>query len=340
MASITQLTSEAANDVVGVSLSQLFNTAQAGKFDEAANDLCKFMKYDKKTITNWLKEPDDFFTAGDKVTILMDIFIHYQRQGDTTPAKELAYAKLFISIRNSGEIPDHVEGWDDEVMSIQKIFYKALKLQGRKKVCEQNVIKSMQRLIDYEIKESIERRERMRQNCISDIIENVDIEKTDSARLYAVPANEFEDYFGRESILTYKRRMFECAERIANEGLCGEMTPNILDCFNELMQNYMDAMLQKKEGDVQKLSENLTKFYDMIKVVCELTPARKKTTRKRKPKKKKVVQEASCSSEDEEEIVIQKKECQFCGKAISPLANYAECVECAQEGEQIQSKFQ
>lgn len=338
MASITQLTTEAANDVVGVSLRKLFNTAEAGKFDEAASDLCKFMKYDKKTITAWLKEQDDFFSAGDKVNILMDIFIHFQRQGDTTPAKELIYAKMFINIRKSGEIPDHVEGWDDDCMSIQAIFYKALKLQGRKKVCQQNVIKSMQRIIDYEIKESIERREQMRQNCISDIIENVDIEKKDSARLYAV--DDFEDFFGRESILTYKRRMFECAERIAQEGLCGEMTPNILDCFNELMQNYMDAMLQKKEGNVENLSKQLTRFYDMIKVVCEMTPTRKKTTRKRKPKKKKVVQEASCSSDDEEEIIIQRKECQFCGKAISPLANYAECVECAQEGNEIQSKFQ
>lgn len=336
MASITQLTSEAANDIAGVSLRRLFNTAEAGKFDEAANDLCKFMKYDKKAITFWLKEDDEFFTPGDKVNLLMDIFIHYQRKGDTNPAKELFLAKLFINIRKSGEIPEHVEGWDDDSMQIQEIFYKALKLQGRKKICMLNVIKSMQRIIDCEIKESIERREQKRQDCISDIIENVDIEKQDSARLYAIPANEFEDYFGRESILTYKRRMFECAERIAQEALCGEMTPNILDCFNELMQNYMNAMFEKKEGDVKKLSENLTRFYDMVKVVCELTPTRKKTTRKRKPKKK-VVQE---TSSDDEEIVLEKKECQFCGKAISPLANYAECVECAQEGDEIKSKFQ
>lgn len=335
MASLTQLSSEV-NDLIGSSLEEIFNKAEGSRLEEATEQICTAMKYDKKMVLAWFREPEDFFTNGDKVTILADIFIHFNKCDFTTPARRFAYAKMFVSIRNSGQIPSFIEGFT-ESMSIQDIYYKSLRIHGRKRLCQQSVIKTMKRLIDYEIEENKARNEQIRQEQIEDILLNVANEKQDSPRLYQV--DNFEEYYGRDSIFTYKRRMFECAERIANEALCSELTPNILDCFNEQMQNYMGAMMKRQEGDVKHLSEQLVKFYDMVKVVCDLTPVRKKQTRKRKQKKKNQASSSDDEESDDEEILLTKKECQFCGKLISSVSTIDQCVECDKAGELIKSKF-
>jgi hypothetical protein len=330
--SLQQLITETARRFATERLPGLFN--ELG-IDETIDELCAGLKFNKQLLAPWIKEVNEFFPASDKITILTDIFVHYHKDPNVGQVKQIFLAKMFVHIRTSGKIPDQIDGWDEESMAIEDIFYKAVKLQGRKKLCEQNVAKAMLRLIDYEIKECRSRKEVIRQGYLEDIIMNVENEKRDSFSLYL--RDNFEDHYGRDSILTHKRRMFDTAERISIEATNNEMTPNILDCFNEQMQNYMDAMMRYKEGDVEDLSKQLVKFYDMIKHVVEMTPTRKRTSRKRKQKKKQTSaaeesdEQSIESDSDDEEILLTKKECLFCGKPISSVSIIEQCRECLQK---------
>jgi hypothetical protein len=312
------------------------NLAQ-GNVSACVDYLCEKFGHNKRLLQEWF-EKDSLFDKGEKANAIVDLFVHYTNE---VPAiKQLFYAKFYEQIVEKFEWPKERIHF---TINLQDIYYKAIKLQGRKKLIVENVLKTMNKLILATMEEQKVRRNNERIQGCELLMELVDGEKEDNPNMWRDSMEKLIEKLGENHVVIWKRRLYELAERISLEGLENSVTPNILDCFNETMQNYMEEKLKHKEGDVESLSKNLKLFFKVVKNVVELSDVRKKCVRKRKPKKKSTSSTSSSASDecsDEEEIVLNKQECMFCGKSISPLATYAECVECEQEGVEIQSKFQ
>jgi len=316
-------------------VSIVIDNIEQGNVSACVDYLCEKFGHNKRLLQEWL-EKESFLDQVAKANAIIDVFVHYTNE---VPAiKQLFYVKLYEEILQKFEWPKERIYF---TINLQDLYYTAIKLQGRKKLIVENVLKTLHKLVLENLEQQKVKRSKGRIKTCELLMELVDGEKEDNPNMWRDSMETLIEKLGPNHVVIWKRRVYELAERISFEGLENAVTPNILDCFNETMQNYMDAMFKNKEGDVETLSKSIKFFFKVVKQVVNLSDVRKKCVRKRKHKKTSTSSTSSSASDEcsDEEIVLEKKECMFCGKSISPLANYAECVECEQEGVEIQSKF-
>ena len=106
--------------------------------------------------------------------------------------------------------------------------------------------------------------------------------------------------------LLWRARALSCLFEICECAKNNSMTPNILEAYNEVAQEWFEAHMNHSQKDIEAFSELIKYLYKQAKTLVEYTDVRRKPSKSssRKKKKKQVEQETK-ESESDEEIVLQ-----------------------------------
>jgi hypothetical protein len=106
--------------------------------------------------------------------------------------------------------------------------------------------------------------------------------------------------------LLWRARALSCLFEICECAKNNSMTPNILDAYNEVAQEWFEAHINHSQKDIDGFSELIKYLYNQAKTLVEYTDVRRKPSKSSaRKKKKKQVEPETDEPESDEEIVLQ-----------------------------------